>query len=137
MSYDVVISQTIGGVGLRLCEAERDPAGHVDYLTVELRERFLFARTRVCMTEGHGLLQLFEWIARDWKGWTGEREWRSIEGDLTLTCSTNPMGDVLVVVTLHALSAFPPPWEVRANVKLDAGQLEGIAGAIRRFLSAD
>ncbi len=77
-------------------------------------------------------IDLFEAIAREWRGWQGPKQWESLEGELKLTATMDRTGHVSVQVELRRGGA----WELRAWIVLEAGQLDAIAAQLRRFGSA-
>jgi Family of unknown function (DUF6228) len=51
-------------------------------------------------TDCNLLVDLFESIALDWRGWEGERTWSSIEGEFSIAATTNSRGAVTLRVIL-------------------------------------
>jgi hypothetical protein len=78
------------------------------------------------------LVDLFESIARDWRGWQGERTWSSIEGEFSLAASTNSRGAVTIRVTL-CHNDGDDDWELDIPVFTEAGQLDSIASHVSAF----
>jgi hypothetical protein len=76
--------------------------------------------------------QLFDAMAREWRGWAGTKQWESLEGELKLTATRDRTGHITVQVDLHR----PGAWELRVWLTLEAGQLDRIAEQLRRFSSA-
>lgn len=65
----------------------------------------------------------FRSLAQDWRGWDGDREWTSLEGDLHLTAKHD--GHVRVQASLRPQN----DWTVTALISLEAG--EELAAAAR------
>ncbi|MBA2733704.1 MAG: hypothetical protein H0U54_12520 [Acidobacteria bacterium] len=78
---------------------------------------------------GSGLEQFFEDLAANWKGWNGEKKWTSLEGELSLVCTTDSVGHISIEVTLF------DGWNVRNVFYVDAGQLDQIVLDIKKFFT--
>jgi hypothetical protein len=78
------------------------------------------------------LVHLFESIARDWRGWQGERTWASIEGEFRIAVSTSSTGTVTIAVEL-ASNERDDDWRLSIPVFAEAGQLESIARRVASF----
>jgi hypothetical protein len=78
------------------------------------------------------LVQLFESIAGDWKGWQGERSWESIEHDLRLAITSSSTGRITILVTLRDYHE-EQDWEFTIPIFTEAGQLESIARQVGAF----
>ena len=78
------------------------------------------------------LVDLFESIARDWRGWQGERTWSSIEGEFHIAVSTTSTGRVTIAVQL-AHNDGEDGWRLTIPVFAEAGQLESIARHVAAF----
>src|SRR5690348_15956115 len=48
-----------------------------------------------------GVATLFDELARDWRGWDGERTWASLEGEATVTAVHDGLGTVELRVRLQ------------------------------------
>ncbi len=66
------------------------------------------------------------------KVWGGVKKWESVEGALCISCSTDGLGHVRMVVLLHTNG-----WRVEATALTEAGQLQKLADAIRRFIKGE
>jgi hypothetical protein len=100
--------------------------------TVRAHDRF--ATLRVCAyTDPRGIVRLFAEAARDWRGWTGAKAWESLEGELGLQLTTDRLGHVTLAVRLRADLGGPDPWQLQAELGLDAGRLGEIARDAERL----
>ncbi len=80
--------------------------------------------------------RLFEEIAREWRGWDGEKDWAALDDELRLTASSDHTGHTTLVVVMHDHDS-PENWRLEAKLVLEAGQLEDLARAVRKvFRSA-
>ena len=132
---DVIISQTTGRVGIRLCHPERDPRGNLEYFSVEVSDpTTIRAQTRVYAYHPESLAALFDEMAREWRGWSGAKEWASVEGELTLSCTTDGKRHVDIAIRVKE-SLYPDSWRVQATALVEAGQLEAIAKSVRAFIA--
>jgi Family of unknown function (DUF6228) len=76
--------------------------------------------------------QLLGGFAADWKGWEGERTWRSADSDLVLVCTHDHVGQVNVAVTLRDNEEG---WELQGiDIVLEAGRLDALSRDVMRFL---
>ena len=78
-----------------------------------------------------GFAEFFESLARDWKGWKGERGWGSLEGELGLRATADQMGHVYLSIEIR--DGAPPRWQTTASFVLEAGARERIARSGREF----
>jgi hypothetical protein len=78
--------------------------------------------------------QFWRDLAENWRGWKGTRCWRSLEGDLELSATSDRLGHVALDVRLEEGAPFQ--WRVHGNISLDAGQLDRIAAAARTFCAS-
>jgi hypothetical protein len=131
---DFILPRRAENIGLTLCQPERGPSGELDYFTCHISGPSLDASARVYAYRCHGLVELFEGMARDWRGWTRAKEWESLEGELRLACSTDGLGHVRIIVSLRP-SLYPDEWQVSGIGLVDAGQLDDLASAARRFVN--
>jgi hypothetical protein len=72
--------------------------------------------------------ELFRGLAKDWRGWSGERAEESLEGHLRLACTADRTGHVTIRVRLRNM-ALEDDWLVEADLHMEAGQLDLLAGA--------
>lgn len=79
-----------------------------------------------------GWSELFRGLAKDWRGWSGERAEESLEGHLRLTCTADRTGHVTIRVRLRNM-VLGDDWRVEANLQVEAGQLDRLAGAAADF----
>ena len=118
-----------------LALAEREGlrrSGGSEYFRVTIRGHELSASSQVYAFEprGCGLVQFFEDLAASWRGWEGEKRWTSLEGELSLICTSDWLGHIAIEVTLYNI------WSVRNVFHFDAGQLEQIASDVKKFFAA-
>ena len=86
------------------------------------------ATRQVCAyTDAAGVARLFAEAARDWKGWRGKKAWESLEGELRVELSTDRLGHVTMAVRVRSDPGGEDPWQLDAELGLDAGRLEGVA----------
>jgi len=76
--------------------------------------------------------EYFEDLAKNWKGWKGEKKIGSIEGDLTLKATSDSLGHISVRIELKA-DQGGADWLVAGTLVLEAGSLDMIAKSARRF----
>ena len=102
-----------------------------DYFSAELRSRGLSAVARVGSYQTTGLGEFFKGFARDWRGWSGTRQWASLEDELEIRAECDRTGHTYLEVTLR--DGSPPRWVARAHLVIEAGQLDALAAAAVSF----
>lgn len=116
-------------------------AGGSEHYRVTLKAESLIASARIYAYEPHGKLsQFFENLAAHASGWNGEKQWSSLEGEFTLSCThrhghPDNVGYVSMEVTLKS-GHYEDDWRVQILIHVDAGQLAEIAVNIKQFFSA-
>lgn len=86
-------------------------------------------------TDSSGLADLFESCAKDWTGWTDDRFWESIEGDLRLEIYSSRTGQVTIKVRIRDTGGADD-WDVRVPIFTEAGALEDISRQSRIFFGS-
>jgi Family of unknown function (DUF6228) len=103
-----------------------------DELVCELRAETMSASRRVYALEFTDLAEFFEELARDWRGWTGPRAWRSLEGDLEITAEHHR--HVRLRIALRG-DPYRSDWGVSAAIELDRGEeLSTVAADVRALV---
>lgn len=112
-----------------------DPTRAVASYDVLLSVSGLQARTSVYFYGDDGLSEYISTLAREWRGWSGRREWSSLEGQLTLDAEHDRLGTIELVAGLTPSAAFDR-WHASAVFHIDAGGLDAAVIAVNRFLAA-
>jgi hypothetical protein len=108
-----------------------------DYFTVELQSKEVSAAHRVWgYTDCQTLVDLLFHVAKQERGWPDSPEWSSIERDLILRFSSDPLGHVVVQVVMTQRRGAED-WSVRAEIETELGQLPKIASRAAAFFSGD
>jgi hypothetical protein len=81
-----------------------------------------------------GLAEYFERLAREWRGWKGERRWASLEDDVELVATHNGLGTITLGVRLRTEAFAQHRWSASSQLLLDAGALDRLAREARRLL---
>jgi hypothetical protein len=105
---------------------ERDPERD-DYWIAGLSCGALEASLRFYETRLGGLAEYFEALAEAWRGWSGERRWESLEGDVALVAVHDGHGTVRLRATLRTEAFSQHRWNASAELLLDAGGLDRVA----------
>src|SRR5260370_41832297 len=93
----MLIRSNQGTGGLELSDLQpSDPSRPLDSFTATVILDGLRASTRVYAYRFEGLVDLFADLARNWRGWEGEKRWESLEAELKLACSCDRLGHVQV-----------------------------------------
>jgi hypothetical protein len=77
--------------------------------------------------------RFFADLAANWNGWTGKKEWKSLEGELALSATINSTGHVTLSVQLRS-GPYPYDWNLSARILLEAGQLDRLAHSVAAFV---
>lgn len=103
-----------------------------EYFTVAFSSVFLSASHQVWVYTGDckRLVGLFLDMAKNWTGWEGAKTWDAIEGDFSLSCTSDKLGHITLEVELAGRDP-PELWSAKFNVEVEAGQLEKIASEMR------
>jgi hypothetical protein len=108
---------------------------HGDYFDAELSGDSVTVKKGIWgYTDTELLINLFESIAVDWRGWEGKRHWAAIEGDLDITATHDRLGHIRIdVVILN--NDLEDNWKVDAPIFLDAGSVDPLAAKVRMFFA--
>jgi hypothetical protein len=63
-----------------------------EFFIADLRELNLHATIRVCSFMSDGFGDFFEEMAANWRGWSGEKQWSSLEGEFILRSHSDRLG---------------------------------------------
>ena len=78
-----------------------------------------------------GLAEYFEGLAKEWRGWSGERRWESLEGDVALIAVHDGHGTIALRATLRTEAFAQHRWSASAELLVDAGGLDHLARQAR------
>ena len=81
-----------------------------------------------------GLVEYFEALAENWRGWSGERRWKSLEGDVELIAMHDGLGTITQRANLRREAFGQHRWSAGAELLLDAGGLDNLARQARLLL---
>jgi hypothetical protein len=81
-----------------------------------------------------GLSGYFATLAADWRGWSGERRWRSLEDDVTLVARHDGLGAVTLTARLRTEAFATHRWDASAELVLDAGALDRLVRQVETLL---
>ncbi|MFH8253950.1 DUF6228 family protein [Streptomyces roseolus] len=129
--------QENASVGVRLRDRFDFDADSVRY-AVELRAPGLTARAdEVVAWKGDGGLAPFLGaLAADYRGWDGERTWRTDDRDLAVSAVFRSRGHVGLTWTLRPWPTAAGGWGASVTTWLEAGeQMASLAADVRHFLT--
>ena len=128
-----VVVTSIEGRTLHIDEPRHRDADGIWSFTATLTTECGTAATEV-WDSGDALSALFRDLADALGGFEGEREYASLEGQLSLRCTHDGRGTVSCAVTLARPA--PPKWSFSAHLDLGAGaHLERIASEFEAFVT--
>ncbi|MEU2929752.1 DUF6228 family protein [Streptomyces sp. NPDC007251] len=135
---DVIIGcRDTPSVGVRLCDRGGVDADSVHY-AVELWAPGLTARVDEVMawSPGRGLAAFLDELAAGYRGWDGERDWQTDDGDLVLSAVFRAGGHVGLTWSLRPWQKAAGGWSASVTTRVEAGeQMALLASEVRRFLS--
>jgi len=107
-----------------------------EYVVVACGDGDVHARRRVYLyTDGPAIAALFRDIAEHWRGWDGEKDFESVEGDFSLEATADHLGHIALRVSLRHHDPRDA-WSVALPIWLEAGSLDDIAGAMERYFAS-
>lgn len=131
---EVILASVKGGVRLRLSDGAWDAEEKaLGSFTVTLEARDHRGSLRVYALWASGMVDLFGYLAEHWRGWDGAREWTSLEGDLTLSATSDARGHTFLSVELAPTMDVQPQWRLRSELVLETSQLDVLARDVRTF----
>ncbi|MFB2661473.1 DUF6228 family protein [Shewanella mangrovisoli] len=120
-----------GNTSATLTFCERD----ADYFTVLFESPAVKLKKRVWgYTDCEFLVNLFSFIAKEWKGWQGAQEWASIEGEFAISATSDALGRVTLNIKISEFDG-PEIWSSNVTLGLDASQTENIAKSVGAFFA--
>lgn len=126
--HPTIIKSAYDGITLEFFDLE------ADYFKVRLSGSDFSGTARVYVYEPMPthLANFFRDLANQWQGWPGKKEWVSLEGELSLTATSDSTGHTSLSVRLRS-GPYPFDWSLSGVLLIEAGQLEGIAARIEKF----
>ena len=104
-----------------------------DYFTAVYESPAIKVSKRIWgYTDCELLVDLFKFIASEWKGWEGSREWNSIEDEFGVSASSDVSGHVKLELSFREVEG-PETWTSQVNIGFEAAQTEQIANKVRKF----
>jgi hypothetical protein len=82
--------------------------------------------------DGEQLAKLFAQMANEWRGWEGEKIWRSLDGELNLAFRHDGIGAINAKVRMRDETMVN--WVVEGELALELGSLDGLAAGIKEYL---
>lgn len=132
-----VVQSSRGATNLRLSSPEPPGLNYpVTHFRATLEDRDLpHSSAKIFIHEPYDLVEFFKDLAAQMGVWEGEKQWQSVERDLTLACRANGDGIVAMSVTLKS-GVWEEDWCARALLHVRAKQFDELAAQIKDFLHA-
>ena len=84
---------------------------------------------------GESPVHLLQSIEREWKGWSGEKGWGSLEGEFNLSATSDKTGHIFLNARIH--SGFAPPSScLELELIVESGQMANIVKEAQVFFDA-
>lgn len=131
--------QDNASVGVTFCDRFRFDSDSVHY-AIELCAPGLTARVNevVAWVWDRDLAPFLEELASDYRGWGGERNWQTNDGDLAVSAVFQSGGHVGLTWTLRPWPKAAGGWSASVTTWLEAGeQMASLATEIRHFLAQE
>ena len=120
-----------GNTSATLTFCERD----ADYFSVVYESPAVKLSKRVwSYTDGEYHVNLFKFIAKEWKGWDGAQESASIEGEFGISATCDSLGHVMLAITIKETDG-QEVWNASVSLGLDSGQTEKFAKQVEQFFA--
>lgn len=126
----VIIKSAFDGSFLELSEFRSEYPGAESELflvTAHLQNCSASLQASTFMTVA--LADFFKDIAANWRGWSGKKEWSTLEGELSFTATSDSTGHINLCFSLS-----PPctghEWQLKGSLMLEAGSLDNIANNV-------
>ena len=104
-----------------------------DYFTVAYKSHDVFLSRRVWgYTDCDLLVDLFAYMAKEWKGWDGEIEWASIEQEFSIKCTSDQKGHIAVKLKFSQYEGAEP-WDAQVTLNLESGLMEKASKNVKAF----
>jgi hypothetical protein len=134
----VFVVESVGG-GARLefrGAVPREGAPYEDFqVEVRLSGGGVEAADRVYDHLPERWTELFDGMARDWRGWEGQRSVASLEGQLEVSCASDGRGHVSMRVEMRG-DPMDADWRAAETIRLEAGQLDELARQARAYFGS-
>ena len=125
MKNSFTIKSTNGKAQLELKPHDKDS------FVANLQDVTLNASAGICHFGGDGIDGYFKELADNWMGWTGTKQWESLESTLRFEASSDRTGHITLNVQLD--EGTPYDWRLKVILIIEAGQLEKISSDARNF----
>jgi hypothetical protein len=96
----------------------------------------LSAETKVTSLAGDSLGQFLTDLAEEYRGWSGTRQWRSLEDQMRIQATWSSRGHVTLSVRLRP-RAYDPPWDILVDFDVEAGaEMQSLAVEVSNLFNA-
>ena len=121
------------GYSLLFHSQERDTDGWLSFYSVTITAPN-FKGTIQVDNSPYGITpaELFVEIAKDWKGFNGEKSWGSLEGEFDIEAKSDSTGHIIITASINT-GFFPPCSKMVSEFEIEAGQLESISNQMNEF----
>ncbi|USD64111.1 DUF6228 family protein [Vibrio sp. SCSIO 43136] len=122
------------GIMAEFHSPELDSSGWLGHYSLSLSGVAMSSTIRVTNPPyGESPLDYFSMLARNWKGWVGEKNWVALEGEYSLSAKADTTGHITLRIKIWSGSC-EPFWSSEVALIIEAGQLKAIEDGFKSFL---
>ncbi|MCX6132041.1 MAG: DUF6228 family protein [Proteobacteria bacterium] len=108
-----------------------------DYLSVVFHSDYMkFEVKPYLYKDAQELVLFFKEMANNWKGWSGVKAWKSIEGDLKFDAAHDNLGHIKLKISLIRNQGEEDESKFVGNLKIELGSLERLAADVEIMLNS-
>jgi hypothetical protein len=133
MLDQVIIQSSNSSAKPIFTQAKRHYDKRLDSFTAILESDGLSAASEVDGFIFDPVIMLFNEVAKQWRGWDGEKTACSCDDKLHFSCTSDGLGHTFLRTKLVS-GINDEDWEVQATLRLDTIQLEQIPNQLKQFL---
>lgn len=108
-----------------------------DYLSVVFHsDNMKFEIKPYLYNDAQELVLFFQEMSNNWKGWSGVKAWKSVEGDLKFDATHDNLGYIKLKVSLIRNQGEEDESKFVGNLKIELGSLEQLAADVKMILNS-
>ena len=121
------LKSTDGNTALTLSDFHPEHHGaDADFFIVTVTSDTWRGEVRASSFMATDLGDFFQDLARNWKGWEGERRWETLEGEFSICATSDRLGHIRLSFTLSQPHTGLE-LQLKGALELEAGMLDSVA----------